>query len=81
MRHPLDAVLIDYTGVVLCPYHGPQDGAAWAAGRAPCGCQWVTRGRDGLRAIRDGASAAAIFATEIAPLPDSVKGEAGKSTL
>lgn len=74
LHHNSDAVLLDYTGAVLCPFHGPQDGAAWAAGRAPCGCQWLPVGKHGLRAVR-GAIAAAIFATEIAPLPDSVTGE------
>ena len=65
MLHHRSDVLIDaYTGALLCPWHGPQPGAAWAAGVAPCGCQWVARGRDGLRAIRGGAN----FATEIAAI-------------
>ena len=73
-HHNSDAVLLEYTGAVLCPFHGPQEGATWAAGCAPCGCQWLPVGRDGLRAVR-GGRAAVPFATEIAPLPDLVPSE------
>jgi hypothetical protein len=75
-QHHPDDVLIDWTGVVVCPYHGPQPGAEWAAGRAPCGCQWRPIGRCGLRAVRGGVS----FATEVVPLSDVVQGESAKST-
>jgi len=44
----IDGDTLDY----LCPWHGLQVGAAYAEGRAPCGCEWV-RAHDGtLRAVR-----------------------------
>lgn len=70
MHHRSD-VLIDLEGVVVCPFHGAQPTASWAAGAAPCGCQWLPVGRDGLRAIRGGSN----FASEVAPLADSLTGE------
>lgn len=70
MLHMRDDVLIDWTGAVLCPFHGAQPGAEYAAGCAPCGCQWVARGKHGaLRAVR-GAKVVQHFATDIAPLGD-----------
>jgi hypothetical protein len=47
MIHRLrDEVLIDLTGVVLCPRHGAQPDAEYCAGRLPCGCwaMWGPRG-------------------------------------
>ena len=40
----------------LCPWHGPQIGAPYEPGRAPCGCLWVLDKRGILRAIQAGDS-------------------------
>ena len=46
-------VLIDLDGRCLCPVHGPQD-CEYAAGLAPCGCEWVAlkHGRLGVQAAQ-----------------------------
>lgn len=46
-----DWVLLDWTGQVKCPYHGLLDPAQeYAAGRAVCGCLFVTAPGGLLRA-------------------------------
>ena len=40
----------------LCPWHGPQVGAAYEPGVAPCGCLWVFDKRRVLRAMQPGDS-------------------------
>ena len=54
-RSPADLVRIDAdTLVCVCPYHGPQPGAEYEAGRAPCGCDWQTDAH-GLLWVRERA--------------------------
>jgi len=44
-------VMVDGSnGVCVCPFHGAQAGAEYAAGLAPCGCRWDFDRRGVLRA-------------------------------
>ena len=63
-------VRIDWTGAVVCPFHGPQDSAEYLPGVAPCGCQWAGYGRHGLLRALPGSATGRAFATEIAPIGD-----------
>ena len=46
-------VIIDAESLALvCPYHGPQAGAEYGAGQAPCGCAFHFDKHGQLRALR-----------------------------